>query len=206
MGLMVEKKTIVIAVVIMAMAIVAFIPMFPKEYTVLEQRQRTEKYIEAEPYTSTSSKTISLIDWSGAVSASKYVYWGIPIDISSKSNNRIYGSIRETAGYDIDFFVTDQVGYNSWKAGQTAPKYVSSGKVSSYSFSFIPSKSDTYYFVLDNAYSWFTNKVPSITATWDYTITTTEYRNVEKTRTVTENVPVTKTKTVSLFQIITNTG
>jgi hypothetical protein len=203
---MVEQKTIVLAVVILAVVVVAFIPMFPKEYTVLEQRQRTEKYTEAEPYTSTSSKTNSLIDWSGAVSALKYMYWGVPIDISSKSNNRIYGSIRETAGYDIDFFVFDQLGYNSWKDGGSASKYVSASKVSSYSFSFIPSKSDTYYFVLDNTYSWFTNKVPSITATWGYTITTTEYRNVEKTRTVTENVPVIKTKTVSLFQIITNTG
>jgi hypothetical protein len=203
---MVEKKMIVIAVVIIAVAIVAFIPMFPKEYTVLEQRQRTETYTQAEPYTSTSFKTISLIDWSGAVSALKYVYWGVPIGLFLKSNNRIYGSIRETAGYDINFFVFDQVGYNSWKDGGYAYKYVSARRVASYSFSFIPSKSDTYYFVLDNGYSIFTNKVPSITATWDYTITTTEYRNVEKTMTITEDVPVIKTKTVSLLQIILNTG
>ena len=68
--------------------------------------------------------------------------------------------------------------------GKTAAAYVNAKRVESYDFSFVPDHSDYYYFVLDNTYSWFTNKVPEITATWSYTIATTEYKTVTETKEV----------------------
>jgi len=136
--------------------------------------------------------------------AGRYFHYCVYIDISGKERNLVSGRVVETAGYDINFYVFDQKGFNTWREGKSAPMYVNARRVNSYYYSFVPDYSD-YYFVLDNTYSWFTNKVPQITASWSYQTTVTEYRDVQKTRTVTEYVKVTKTKYVSLFQLLTGT-
>jgi hypothetical protein len=197
-----DKKRILIIVIVAVLAL-SLIPIIPKAYSTTEQTQRTETYTESEPYTTSTPQSVQLIDWSGAVSAGHYNYFSKTIDITSKSNNQVSGTILETAGYDINFYVLDQQGFNSWKSGNTASKYVDASKIKSYTFNFIPNKSDTYYFVLDNGYSIFTNKVPSITANWNYISTTTAYRDVQKQRTITENVPVQKTAYVNLIQLLT---
>jgi len=43
------------------------------------------------------------------------------------------------------------------KEGRLIQAYVIAKRINSYSYSFVPDHSD-YYFVLDNGYSWFTNK------------------------------------------------
>ena len=210
---------VTIAIIVIAVVVVLFLPIIPVTYETTEPQQRTETYWEKEPYEVTKTETYwekepyqvtkteskILIDDKPTVSAGKYVYYRIYIDISEKQRNIVSGKVVETAGYDINFYVFDQKGYNAWKEGKSAPAYVSAKKIKSFSYNFVPNHSDYYCFVLDNGYSLFTNKVPQITASWSYQTTITEYRDVEKTRTVTEDVKVTKTKYVSLFQLLTGT-
>ncbi len=199
------KKLVGVAVVVIFL-LVLFLPIIPVTYEVTEPRQKTETYWEKEPYQVTKTHSEALIDDKPTVPAGKSVYYSIYIDISRKEKNIVSGEVVETAGYDINFYVLDQVNYNAWKEGRWAVAYVSVERINSYSYSFVPDHSDYYYFVLDNTYSLFTNKVPQITATWNYQTTITEYRDVQKTRTITEYIKVTKTKYVSLFQLLTKTG
>jgi len=148
---------------------------------------QTVTYEVTEPRQAT--KTETLINEKTTVSAGYYLYYRIHIDISGKESNTVSGRVVETAGYDISFYVFDQKGFNDWKDGKSASKYVSAERIKDYSYGFVPDHSDYYVFVLDNGYSWFTNKVPQITATWNYRMT--------------EYVKVTKTKSVSLFQLLT---
>jgi len=196
---------VAIAIIVIAIVVVLFLPIIPITYEATEPQQRTETYTEKEPYQVTKTDSKVLIDEKPTVSAGKAIYYDVHIDVSGKERNIVSGEVVETAGYDINFYVLDQKGFNAWKEGRSAPAYVSANRIKSYSYSFVPDHSDYYFFVLDNTYSWFTNKVPQITASWSYQITTTEYRDVQKTRTVTEYVKVTKTKYVSLFQLLTGT-
>jgi hypothetical protein len=199
------KRYIVVGVLIIFL-IASFLPIIPVAYEVTEPRQKTETYWEKEPYQVTKTESKTLINEKPTVSAGKYVYYSIYIDVSGKERNVVSGKVIETAGYDISFYVFDQKGFNTWKGGGSASAYVSAGKIKDYSYSFVPDHTDYYCFILDNGYSWFINKVPQITATWNYQVTVTEYRDVQKTRTITEYVKITKTKYVSLFQLLTGTG
>lgn len=148
-------------------------------------RDVQESYIEQVPQQITKSNTENLFDNKvSTISASSYNTVKFYIDVANKFSNVISGNIAETAGYDITFFVFDQKNYNAWVSGQNYAPYVSRNKIKSGSFSFVPDHADYYYFVFDNRYSMFTNKVPQITANWDYQYTTTEYVDVTKYRTV----------------------
>lgn len=207
----------VIVVVVIVILGVVFLPLIPVTYSVQEPkertetywekepRQRTETYWEKEPYQVTKAESSTLISDKPTVSAGQARYLRIYIDISGKDRNVIYGSVVETAGYDINFYVFDQKGFNAWQDGRSAAAYVSAQRIRTYDYSFVPDHSDYYFFVLDNRYSWFTNKVPSITATWNYQVIVTEYRDVQKTRTVTEYVDVQKTRTVTEYVTVTKT-
>jgi len=199
-----HRKLVGVGVLVIFL-VALFLPIIPVTYEVTEPQQKTETYWEKEPYQVTKTYYNVLIDDKPTVSAGKYTYYRIYIDISGKQRNIVSGNIVETAGYDINFYVFDQKGYNAWTGGSSATAYVSAERIKSYSYSFAPDHSDYYFFVLDNRYSWFTNKVPQITATWSYEATTTEYRDVQKTRTITEYVKVSKIKYVSLFQLLTGT-
>jgi hypothetical protein len=194
---------------------VMFLPIFPITYTVTEPYTITkpytvtETYTVTEPYQVVKPESVSLVNDKPTVPARYYVYYREYIDIAEKKENVIYVSVVETAGYDINFYVFDQKNFNAWKEGSSAQAYISANRIKSYNYSFVPDHSDYYYFVLDNTYSWFTNKVPSITVTWSYKITVTEYRTITEYKTITENRTiteyrdVTKTKYVSLFQLLT---
>jgi hypothetical protein len=186
--------------------IILFSPMIPVTYEEIEPRQRTETYWEKEPYQVKRTESKTLIDYKFTVPARDFVYYSVYIDVTGKENNLVTGTVIETAGYDINFYVFDQKGFNAWSHGGSAQAYVDARRVGSYTFSFVPDHSDYYYFVLDNKYSLFTNKVPYVRAEWSYQITVTEYKDVQKTRTITEYVKVTNTKYVSLFQLLTGTA
>jgi hypothetical protein len=191
---------------VIILLIILFSPMIPVTYEEIEPRQRTETYWEKEPYQVKRTESKTLIDYKFTVPARDFVYYSVYIDVTGKEDNLVTGTVIETAGYDINFYVFDQKGFNAWWYGGSAQAYVDARRVGSYTFSFVPDHSDYYYFVLDNKYSWFTNKVPYVRAKWSYQITVTEYRDVQKTRTITEYVKVTKTKYVSLFQLLTGTA
>jgi hypothetical protein len=222
------NKIIGVALIIIFL-IVLFLPIIPvsyetikpyettKTYETAKPYQRTETYWEKEPFQVTKAESVTIVNDKPTVPAGKYTYLKVYIDVSGKDRNIISGNVIETAGYDINFYVFDQKGFNAWAEGKTALAYVSAERTKSYSFSFVPDHTDYYYFVLDNRYSWFTNKVPQITASWNYQITTTEYRDIQKTRTITETMTITETRTVteymkvaetkyvSLFQLLTGT-
>jgi len=201
-----DKKMIglgILAVLAAIFVVAVSVPIIAVTYTVNEPRQIQETYWEKEPYQETESHEVPLIDDKPTIPAGKYVYYSRDIDVSGKQGNSVSGEIVETAGYDIKFYVFDQKGFNAWKNGNSALAYVDLGKVRSQYYRFVPDHSGTYFFVLDNGYSWFTNKVPSITATWRYEETVTKYRDVQKTRTVTQNVAVQKKKLVTILEFIT---
>jgi hypothetical protein len=127
------------------------------------------------PIQVTEAKEEMLISDKPTVSAGKAIYYSVYIDVSGKQQNVVYGSVVETAGYDINFYVFDQKNFNAWQNGEQAQAYVTAKRVKSYDFRFVPDHSDYYYFVLDNTFSWFTNKVPEITATYTYQITVTKH-------------------------------
>jgi len=116
-----------------------------------------------------SAESVTLIDDKPTVPAGKAIYYRVYIDITGKEKNIIFGDVIETAGYDINFYVFDQKGFNTWwYEGRLIGAYVAAQRIKSYSYSFVPDHTDYYYFVLDNKYSWFTNKVPQIKAIWTY--------------------------------------
>ena len=202
-----------ITAIVIVIIVILFVPIIPITYekTIPVQKTvtRTITYTTTEPYQVTKSESKILINDKPTVPAGKYLYYQVYIDVSGKSGNVVSGSVVETAGYDIRFYVFDQKGFNAWKNGYSSQPYVDSGRITSYSFSFVPDHSDYYYFVLDNGYSWFTNKVPQITATWNYQETVTEYRTVEKTQVTTDITTdyekISVIRYVSLFQLLTGT-
>ena len=190
----VSSKKLAGVIIVIVIVVMLFLPIVPVSYEATEPRQRTETYVEKEPYQVTKTESVKLLDDKPTVSAGKAIYYHVYIDIAGKERNVVSGSVVETAGYDINFYVFDQKGYNAWKEGRSTQAYVSAKRINSYSYSFVPDHSDYYYFVLDNGYSWFTNKVPQITAAWNYQIIVTEWREVQKTKTITEYVKITKTE------------
>jgi len=132
---------------------------------------------QAEPNCSEIQESISIPLASNRIDAVpnlSYRVYTVEIDVSNKQSNKISGSFTEESGHDIKLYVFDQKNFNAWKANQSYAPYVDSGKRPAYFFSFIPDHTDTYYFVFDNKYSWFTNKVPNLTATWNYKKTVTK--------------------------------
>jgi len=69
---------------------------------------------------------------------------------------------------DIDFFVADEVNYYKWKSGETASTYLSKDRITSFDTEWKGPKTDTWYFVYDNSFSWITHKQIStiITENW----------------------------------------
>jgi len=166
-----------ITAIVLVLIVIFFLPIIPVEKTI--------------PVQKTVTRTETLINDKPTVSAGYYLYYREYIDISGKSRNVVYVSVVETAGYDIRLYVFDQKGFNAWRNGYSSQPYVDSGRIKSYSGSFVPDHSDYYYFVFDNSYSWFTNKVPQITVTWEYQETITDYEKVRRY--------------VSIFQLMTGT-
>jgi len=130
-----------------------------------------------------------LINRTSIVSAAHYQYQRVYFNISGKERYVVSGNVTETSGYDINFFVFDQNGYNIWREGGSSLAYVNAEKIESCGYTFVINQSGYYYFILDNTYTFFINKVPEITASYGYQVNTTKYRDVQKTRTVTRARP-----------------
>lgn len=206
-----DKKGTIIAVVLLSVILI-LLPIVPVSHTVKEPYEKiikepvekTETYWVKVPYKVTKRETQILINDKPTVKPGYYGYYKCYIDTSHKEDNIVAGSIVETSGNDINFYVFDQKDFNAWRNGENVQPYVYAKRVKSYTFSFVPDHTDYYYFVLDNRYSWFTNKVPEIKVTWSYNTTTTKYKDVQKTRKVIvyENVTVTRYKDVKKMEYI----
>ncbi len=206
-----DKKDAIIAAVALSVILI-LLPIVPVSHTVKEPYEKiikepvekTETYWEKIPYKATQREIQILINDKPTVKPGYYLYYKCYIDISHKENNIVAGSIVETSGNDINFYVFDQKGFNAWRNGESVQPYVYAKRVESYTFSFVPDHTDYYYFVLDNTYSLFTNKVPEIKVIWSYNTTTTKYKDVQKTRKVIvyENVTVTRYKDVKKTEYI----
>jgi len=213
-----RNKTTYVLIIIIVALIILFAPVIPYYYEVKIPNLKTQTYTDVSPVTVrettqfTQQKEETLIDEKPTVRYGDYVYYVRYIEVSGKTNNIVYGSVVETAGYDINFYVVDQKNFNAWLyGGSPVVYYVYAPGVNSRDFSFVPDHSDYYYFILDNTSGNFTNKVPHLTVRWSYyttvtqTITTTQYTTVEKITVITEYQTETRTKFVSLFQILTGT-
>lgn len=218
------KAILIIAVVI---GVILFLPIIPQNFNVVETQTKTETYTESEPYTETQIVTaqqpvtsqtifnIPMVDTTVSVQNGQYTYYQYPVDLTDKSNNAIQGTMTDTAGYGINFLIFDQQGFTAWYSNHNnGSPYVKLTNSKGSSFNFVPTHTDTYYFVLDNTYSWFSNKLPHLVVNWSgvqtVTImqdvqqqqTVTKYRDVQKTRTVDVPVTVTKVRYVNVIQLM----
>lgn len=184
---------VVIGFGILLLLIVPFIPV-----TTTYNSSNLQPIIKTKTILKNVSKI--LINDKPTVDAGKVIYYRVYIDINGKSNNIISGKVIETSGHDINFYVFDQKGFNTYNEGGEAPAYVYAKRVSVYTFSFVPDHSGYYYFVLDNGYSIFTNKVPYIIVYWNYSIPVqvnyTTYKNMVYRS--------YKTKYCSVLQLLTS--
>ncbi|MEM2057120.1 MAG: zinc ribbon domain-containing protein [Thermoproteota archaeon] len=130
------------------------------------------------------------------VPARAYLTISFTIDISGKEACRVTGTVEETAGYDINFYVFDQKNFNAWKEGKSYLAYVALEKVSSKtSYEFYVDHTDNYIWVFDNRYSLFTNKVPKVSAELTCHVVVTKTTTTTVTKTSTTYIPVTKYRT-----------
>lgn len=195
-----------------AAIVVCAIPLQPVSYTIAVPYQDIETYYESEPYqveepyTYTTAESLTLFSGETyAVSPGYYQPVVKHIDVTGKSQNIVSGTVKARAGGEFLFYVFDQGNYNAYEAGRSWQAYVDPGRVTDYSFSFIPDHSSYYYFVISNTFSIFTNKLVEISATWNWQETkqgyktVTKYRDVEKQRVVTKYRQETHYKQVSLL-------
>jgi hypothetical protein len=98
------------------------------------------------------SVTTTLIDWSGTVIAGYYTYWQEYID----AGYQISGSF--WANSDVNFLVLDQSNYSNWVNNQSYNYIVQYSRSTGSSFSATINTGGTYYVILDNTFSWVTDK------------------------------------------------
>lgn len=219
-----------ILIVLGVLIVLLIIPIVPQNYKVIENQSKTETYTEKEPYDVTQTVTVSepyqvtewvtvqqpvqvdkpfltqLIDDTISVPAGNYFYYSITVDLSDTKNNIISGSVSDTAGYGITFIVLDRQGFTAWESDHSkGSPYVKFTNVISITFPFVPTHTDTYYFVLDNTYSWFSNKLPHISVNWSGSRTVTEMQSVQQPQIVTKYHDVQKTQTVTLYRDVQKT-
>jgi len=104
----IKLKLFLLVFIIVGIVILMAIPIIPVTYETLEPRQRTETYWEKEPYQVTREQSVVLVNEKVTVPARDLKYFYVYIDVSNKQENVVYGSVIETAGYDINFYVFDQ--------------------------------------------------------------------------------------------------
>ena len=205
------------AAIIIAAIVVCAIPLKTVSYTVNVPYEDVETYYESEPYqveepyTYTTAESLTLFSGETyAVSPGYYQPVVKHIDVIGKSQNIVSGTVRARAGGEFLFYVFDQENYNAYEAGRSWQAYVDPGRVTDYSFSFIPDHSSYYYFVISNTFSIFTNKLVEISATWNWQETkqgyetVTKYRDVEKQRVVTKYRQETRYKDVTILEYLTS--
>jgi hypothetical protein len=107
-----------------------------------------------------TSKTITVtpavrteVDWDGQVAAHQWTYWNVYI----KSGYTVSGSF-SVDNYDITFLVLDESNYENWVNNNSYTYVVKVVQSAGSSFSAAVGASGIYYIVLDNTYSWLTDK------------------------------------------------
>ncbi|MBS4015575.1 MAG: hypothetical protein KGZ86_03970 [Candidatus Latescibacteria bacterium] len=99
------------------------------------------------------SVTTTLIDWSGSVSHGYYNYWARYI----QAGYTISGYFTVLTN-DINFLILNSSNYSNWVNNSSYTYIVRNLYSTGASFSATINTSDTYYFILDNTYSLFTDK------------------------------------------------
>ena len=194
-----KRIAVILAIIfIIAIVVVGVVPIrevattVTKAQTAIEMYYAQEAYTEMEQSTTLLSKQEALYSETVAVDANKHEYVKYYIDVASKINNLVKGNVTSLAGGDFAFYVFDQHNYLAWRDGQTYQAVVAPGKITDYSFSFIPKTSDYYYFVFDNTVSVFANKLIKSEASWSWQQSQVETKEVTKYRYVPKAVSVCK--------------
>ena len=100
-----------------------------------------------------SPLTTTIVNWDGAVQAGYYIYWTSYIP----AGYRVSGSFSVDA-HDINFLILDAANYENWRNNRSYRALVGIYRSAGSSFSATTLTSDTYYIILDNTYSLFTDK------------------------------------------------
>lgn len=202
-----KKLAIALAVVMVVGAIViSVVPLKEVAYTATKEYQEVKTYYEQQTYTDTEQYTtvvtrqVPLYSTTVAVEAGTHQFAKYYIDIANKINNVVNGNISVLAGGEFLFYVFDQRNYNAWRDGQSYQAVVSPGRVTNYSFAFIPDHSDYYYFVFANNLSLYSNKMIQSSAYWGWQESQIETREVTEYRYVPKEVTVCGERTETAYK------
>ncbi|MEO0026303.1 MAG: PKD domain-containing protein [candidate division WOR-3 bacterium] len=97
--------------------------------------------------------TYNLIDWDGQIRARSYAKW----DFSLQSGYTVSGSFW-VDNYDINFLILDAANYENWRNNNSYSYIVRVLRSPGTSFSAKIPVTGTYYIILDNTFSIFTDK------------------------------------------------
>lgn len=97
--------------------------------------------------------TTTLIDWDGQILAGYYIYWTQDL----ASGYTVSGNFW-VDNYDINFLILDAANYENWRNNRSYNYVVRVLRSSGSSFSATITTSGTYYIILDNTFSLFTDK------------------------------------------------
>ena len=103
--------------------------------------------------TTVTPVSTTLWNWDGSVTAGYYTYNSGYIPAGYTVSGSFY-----VDALDISFWIMDAANFAVFQSGQSASAIWGASRSSGTSFSAIVPTSDTYYFVLDNRYSLFTDK------------------------------------------------
>lgn len=201
----------VVAAIVVVAVVTSTAPLKTVSYTTSVPYQTTETYYEQEPYqveecyNYTHYITDTIFD--GGYSVPRGFDYPLGIHLGPQGVI-VNGFIREDTSYGIDFYVFCETGYYSWKLGQPNIPLVELSDVTSEFFSFILPVSGNYYFVLSNRNSAKDKLVHLEAYYYNYPVTeqicenVTQYRDVEKQRTVTGYRHETRYEKVSLLDYL----
>jgi hypothetical protein len=205
-----NKTRLVLLGIVVIIIIGLFIPVIPKQYTVYELQSRTEYYTEQEYQPDIKQMVVTLIEVYNvelkALSFKEYIineqdttkksnFW-LDVNVVEKNGNQIRVKFFDLSGFYA--YLSSGVDNSLWRTTTSSTQT---------NLSYIPTQK--HYFVLDNNYGgsiFEPFKYVNLRVTFMYDQDFGKYVDVQKSKIVTENVPVTHTKNVSIFQILTNTS
>jgi len=97
--------------------------------------------------------TTEILNWNGAVQARDYATW----DSRLPAGTRLNGSFSVDV-HDINVYVFDDENYARFRNGQPNSTIVKRERVEHGAFEVVVPVAGVYHFVIDNRYSWFTDK------------------------------------------------
>ncbi len=97
--------------------------------------------------------TTTIIDWAGQIPAGYYVYWPVYLNAGYTVSGNFW-----VDNYDINFLILNAANYENWRNNRHYDYLVSVMRSAGTSFSATVPADDTYYIILDNTFSLFTDK------------------------------------------------